>query len=413
MKEKKTKTKKIKPFFLPPSLLCRQFGGILLMSYLNGWKQMPRWLLRHGFASIPVANGALGMGCIGYPGHPVWEVTSGCNLRCIHCHATSGKPDPHELTTDEGKRLIDGLAEIEGFRTLIYTGGEPLTRPDIFELLKHSKAVGFANIIATNGTLIDEEMAWKLKDHGVVCNAVSLDAANPDIHNYIRNSPTAYDLTLRAMEATRKAGILLQINTTAMEYNMPYLSDLIDFVDKEDTGIMLMYQLVAVGRGEKIKNATLKKNANQDLSTLIASKQKGIKTIIEPVAGPQYWPYLLEGKDIKSGWRLRLAEKVFHGCAAGRGFLYIKANGDVWPCPFVEIAAGNVKVEPLKQIYENSEVFQNLRRREATLKGLCGECSYQRLCGGCRGRALAYSGDYLAEDPRCFIHNAGTAPGHH
>jgi len=394
---------KVKPFYDPPSLLFRQLGSVLLMGYLNRWRHFPGWLLKHGFPSIPVSNGAWGMGCIGYPGHPVWEVTGACNLRCIHCHATSGKAAPDELTTDEGKRLIDMLAAESEFRTLIYTGGEPLVRPDIFTLLRHSQKAGLANIIATNGTLIDEEMAFKLKEHGVVCNAISIDSADVATHDFVRNKPGAYELAMRAMEATKKAGILLQVNTTAMEYNMPHLAELIDFADKSGAGIMLMYQLVAVGRGEKIEKATLKKSANKYLSELIATKQKTAKTIIEPVAGPQYWPYLLEKNGIREGKLLKLAGKVFHGCAAGRGFVYVKANGDVWPCPFVEVNAGNIRDSSFHEIYKNAPVFQHLRRREELLKGVCGECNYKTVCGGCRGRAHAYSGDYLAEDPRCFI----------
>lgn len=394
---------KVKPFYDPPSLLFRQLGSVLLMGYLNRWRHFPGWLLKHGFPSIPVSNGAWGMGCIGYPGHPVWEVTGACNLRCIHCHATSGKAAPDELTTDEGKRLIDMLAAESEFRTLIYTGGEPLVRPDIFTLLRHSQKAGLANIIATNGTLIDEEMAFKLKEHGVVCNAISIDSADVATHDFVRNKPGAYELAMRAMEATKKAGILLQVNTTAMEYNMPHLAELIDFADKSGAGIMLMYQLVAVGRGEKIEKATLKKSANKYLSELIATKQKTAKTIIEPVAGPQYWPYLLEKNGIREGKLLKLAGKVFHGCAAGRGFVYVKANGDVWPCPFVEVNAGNIRDSSFHEIYRNAPVFQHLRRREELLKGVCGECNYKTVCGGCRGRAHAYSGDYLAEDPRCFI----------
>jgi radical SAM protein with 4Fe4S-binding SPASM domain len=343
------------------------------------------------------------MGCIGYPGHPVWEVTGACNLRCIHCHAVSGQAAKDELTTDEGKRLIDMIAAESEFRTLIYTGGEPLVRPDIFELLRHSQKAGLANIIATNGTLIDEEMAFKLKDHGVVCHAISLDAANPSVHNMVRNKEGAFDLAMRGIEATRKAGIMLQTNTTAMEYNMPHLPELIDYADRCGAGIMLMYQLVAVGRGEKIEQATLKKSANQHLSELISEKQKSCSMIIEPVAGPQYWPYLLEKGGIRGGPLLKLAEKVFHGCAAARGFVYIKANGDVWPCPFVEVSGGTVRNTGFHQIYHESELSRNLRRREETLKGLCGECRYKTVCGGCRGRAHAYSGDYLAEDPRCFM----------
>ena len=394
---------KVKAFYNPPSLLFRQLGSTLLMGYLNRWRKFPDWLFRHGFKSIPVASGAWGMGCIGYPGHPVWEVTGACNLRCIHCHAVSGQAAKDELTTDEGKRLIDMIAAESEFRTLIYTGGEPLVRPDIFELLRHSQKAGLANIIATNGTLIDEEMAFKLKDHGVVCHAISLDAADPSVHNMVRNKAGAFDLAMRGIEATRKAGIMLQTNTTAMEYNMPHLPELIDYADRCGAGIMLMYQLVAVGRGEKIEQATLKKSANQHLSELISEKQKSCSMIIEPVAGPQYWPYLLEKGGIRGGPLLKLAEKVFHGCAAARGFVYIKANGDVWPCPFVEVSGGNVRNTGFHQIYHESELFRNLRRREETLKGLCGECRYKTVCGGCRGRAHAYTGDYLAEDPRCFM----------
>lgn len=394
---------KVKAFYNPPSLLFRQLGSAILMGYLNRWRNFPGWLFGHGFSSLPVANGAQGMGCIGYPGHPVWEVTSACNLRCIHCHATSGRAAPDELTTDEGKRLIDQLAAQSEFRTIIYTGGEPLCRPDIFTLLKYSKEAGLANILATNGTLIDEEMACKLKEHGVVCNAISIDAADPQIHDAIRNKPGAFDLALRAIEATKKAGILLQINTTAMEYNMPHLPELIDFADNCGAGIMLMYQLVAVGRGEKIEKATLKKSANKYLSELIAEKQKNARTMIEPVAGPQYWPYLLEKNGIRSGKLLKLAGHVFHGCAAGRGFVYIKANGDVWPCPFVEVSGGSIREKSFSNIYEEAPVFRQLRRREELLEGTCGECNYKKICGGCRGRALAYSGNYLAEDPRCFI----------
>lgn len=392
-----------RPFYMPPSLLFRQLGSAALMGCLGRWRKFPHWITSHSRKSILVANGALGMGCIGYPGHPVWEVTTACNLRCIHCHAAGGVPDPDELTTDEGKKLIDQIAEVSDFRTLVYSGGEPLVRRDIFELLRHSQHAGFVNIIATNGILIDEEMAWKLKDHGVACHAISLDAADPDIHNYIRNNPRAFDLAVRAIEATRKAGIVLQINTTAMEYNMDCLPELVDFAEKQGAGIMLMYQLVAVGRGQKIKNATLKKNTNKRLSELISRKQKRASGIIEPVAGPQYWPYLLKSNGIHNRTLVRLAGLFFHGCSAGRGFVYVKANGDVWPCPFIEVSGGSVRESNFREIYESSAVFRKLRDREQTLKGLCGDCSYRSVCGGCRGRALAYTGDYLAEDPHCFI----------
>jgi radical SAM protein with 4Fe4S-binding SPASM domain len=393
----------LKSIFFPPTLVMKQLTSVIYFSNLVGWKKFPHWFLKHSFKSLPVAAGSIGMGCIGFPAHPAWEVTSACNLRCIHCHAESSTPDKDELTTDEAKKFIDDLAKVNEFRMLVYTGGEPLMRPDLIELLNHSRKAGLTNVIATNGTLIDDEVAFKLKEAGVVGAAVSLDSSNNEIHNHIRRNDNAFNLALRGMRALRKAGILLQINVTAMEYNFSTLDELIEIADDEGSGIMLMYQLVPVGRGSKIEDATLDIKENEKLLKTIAEKQKRVSTIIEPVAGPQYWPYLMEKKKKNGGIYLKLAKQVFHGCSAGRGFVYIKANGDVWPCPFVEISAGNVREKSFKEIWEKGEVFLNLREREKRLKGKCGECKYRKMCGGCRGRAIACYRDYLAEDPSCFL----------
>jgi len=393
----------LRSIFWPPNLIVKQLTSILYFNHLVGWHKFPNWFLKHSFKSLPVAAGSIGMGCIGFPAHPAWEVTSACNLRCIHCHAESNKPSRDELTTDEGKRFIDSLVRVEEFRMVVYTGGEPLVRPDLLELLHHSKGAGLTNVIATNGTLITEEVAFKLREAGVVGVAVSLDSSKRAIHNYIRRDDNAFDLAMRGIRALKKADILLQINVTAMDYNFSNLDELIDLADLEGSGIMLMYQLVPVGRGSTIKEATLDVKENERLLKSLAIKQKNISTIIEPVAGPQYWPYLMEKGGKPDGIWLRLAKKLFHGCSAGRGFVYIKANGDVWPCPFVEVNAGNVRNLSFTEIWNQSEVFLNLRNRENTLKGSCGECKYRTICGGCRGRALAYHGDYLAEDPSCFL----------
>jgi AdoMet-dependent heme synthase len=389
--------------FWPPSLVVKQMGSVLYFKHLVKWDSFYSWFFRHSIKSLPVAAGSFGMGCIGFPAHPAWEVTAACNLRCIHCHATSGKPAADELTTREAKRFIDDLAKVDEFRMLVYTGGEPLVRPDIFDLFEHSRRAGFANVIATNGTLIDEDMAFRLRKSGVVGAAVSLDSSVSEIHNRIRANPNAFELAMRGMRAVKKAGILLQINVTAMEYNFDTLSELIELADDVGSGIMLMYQLVPVGRGSNIEDATLDITENERLLTFLQKKQKHISTIIEPVAGPQYWPFLMEQSNKTDGIWMKMAEQGFHGCAAGRGFVYIKANGDVWPCPFVEVNAGNVRERPFESIWRDSQVFVNLRERENTLKGRCGQCKYRKICGGCRGRSMAYSGDYLNEDPSCFL----------
>lgn len=399
----------LKSIFWPPTLILRQLGSVLYFSYLVGWKQLPRWFLRHSIPSLPVAAGSVGMGCIGFPNHPAWEVTAACNLRCIHCHAAGGRPAPGELSTREAKRFIDDLAEVKPFRMLVYTGGEPLMRADLHELLSHSHRAGFTNVIATNATLITDQVARELRGAGVVGAAVSLDSVRAEIQDRIRNLPGAFEKAMRGIRALRRAGILVQVNVTAMDYNFADLEELIALADEEGAGIMLMYQLIPVGRGSDIREATLTVNQNERLLKSLVRMQKRVSTIIEPVAGPQYWPYLMTRRGRTDGFWRNLARSLFHGCSAGRGFVYIKANGEVWPCPFVEVSCGNIRGTPFRKIWEDSEVLRNLRNRENTLKGQCGECPYRAICGGCRGRAFAYTGDYLANDPLCFLHQeAGT-----
>ena len=397
--------RKVRPFWWPPSLILRQLGSALYVSALSRWRGLPRWILTYGFKCLPGAAGSRGMGCIGFPAHPVWEMTTACNLRCIHCHASGGKPAADELTTDEAKRLLDQLAEVSEFRMMAFTGGEPLVRHDLFELLAYSHALGFTNTMATNATLIDEAVARRLRRCGVAIAAVSLDGFDAATHDFVRGSPGAFEAALQGMRALRRAGILLHVNITAMEYNMDQIEPLMALVDEMGTGILLMYQLVPVGRGRGIGEAALDLGTNERLIRFMAQAQRTTRAIMEPVAGPQYWPFLLQRSGIRSGPLLRLAETVFHGCSAGRGFVYIKPNGEVWPCPFIEVSCGNVRQTPFPIIWATAPIFEDLREREERLKGRCGECEYRRLCGGCRGRAWATTGDYLAEDPSCFIHS--------
>jgi radical SAM protein with 4Fe4S-binding SPASM domain len=293
---------------------------------------------------------------------------------------------------------------VSEFRMLAFTGGEPLVRDDLFEVLAYAKARGFTNTLATNGTLIDDDVACRLRDCGVVIGAVSLDGFDAETHDYVRNQPGAFEAALRGIRALSRAGIPLHINITAMEYNLEQLEPLMALVDELNTAILIMYQLVPVGRGRGIEKAALDLGANERLIRFMVQAQRGARAIMEPVAGPQYWSFLLHRDGIKEGPLLRLAEQVFHGCSAGRGFVYIKPNGEVWPCPFVEVSCGNVRETSFSTIWAESPVFADLRAREERLQGQCGECEYRRLCGGCRGRAWATAGDYLAEDPSCFIH---------
>jgi radical SAM protein with 4Fe4S-binding SPASM domain len=397
-------TQRVLPLWWPPSLILRQLGSVLYSGALVGWRGLPRWLLAYGLKCMPGAAGSWGQGCIGFPPHPVWEMTSACNLQCIHCHVSGGERTSDELTTEEAKRLIDQLAEVSEFRMMAFTGGEPLMRDDLFELLAYAQALGFTNTLATNATLVDDVVARELRRCGVVIGAVSLDGCDAATHDFVRNRSGAFEAALQGMKSLRRAGIPLHINITAMEYNMDQLDPMMDLVDELRAAILIIYQLVPLGRGRGIESATLDLSANERLVRFMTKAQSHARAIIEPVAGPQYWPFLLQQAGIRGGPLLHLAETVFHGCSAGRGFVYIKPNGEVWPCPFLEVSCGNVRETPFSHIWATSPTLEDLRRRDERLKGSCGECEYRRLCGGCRGRSWAVTGDYLAEDPSCFIH---------
>jgi radical SAM protein with 4Fe4S-binding SPASM domain len=396
--------RRVRPFWWPPSLIARQAASALYVGALTGWRHLPAWFLRYGIRCLPGAAGARGMGCIGFPAHPVWEMTTACNLHCIHCHASGGRRAPDELTTTEGKRLLEQLAGVPDFRMMAFTGGEPLLRDDLFELLAYARALGFHNTLATNATLIDDQIARRLRRCGVVIAAVSIDGLDAETHDRVRGKAGAFAAALRGMRALRRAGIVLHVNITAMSYNVDQIEPLTALIDELGTGLLLMYQLVPVGRGRGIDHAALDLGANERLIRFMARAQRHTRAIMEPVAGPQYWPYLLHRAGIDGGPLLRLAETVFHGCAAGRGFVYVKPDGEVWPCPFIEVSCGSVRQAPFAHIWRTAPLLTQLRQRETRLQGACGTCAYRRLCGGCRGRAWALSGDPLAADPSCFIH---------
>lgn len=384
--------------------LTRQLRAALLLRKTTGWKHFGSWIVSNGPRTIPASAGAIGMGCIGYGYHAVWEVTEACNLRCRHCHATSSEAGPDELNTEDGKRFLEQLGRLPKFQMLAYSGGEPLVRHDIDELLAHSKKQGIVNIIASNGTLIDDARARELKRLGVYGVAVGFDSTDPEIHNTIRRSPTAFERAMRGIEACKKAGMIVQINYTAMKENIETLPEVIRFCHEIKADIMLCYQLVPMGRGAEIKNSVLTPDDNRELVRTIRNLQGESITIVEPVAAPQYWAHLLD-RDDKTPKPVIGPKAPFHGCAAGWGLIYIKPNGDVWPCPFVPVSGGNLREMELGEIYRNSAIFKELSDREQ-LKGLCGTCENRNVCGGCRAKAYAETGDPLAEDPCCYIHHA-------
>ncbi len=390
-----------RPFYDPPSLLMRQAVSAFYYGYLIGWKQLFHWLLQYK-KTLPTVSGAIGMGCIGFPIHPVWETTNACNLKCEQCHASSGKALSNELTTEESKKLIGEIASIKEFRMLALGGGEPLLRPDIFELADYAINLGLEISIATNGTLLTKDIAKKFKKMGVANIAIGLNANNKTLHENITHVPGSFEKSKRAVYATAEAGLNLQINTTVMNENREAIPELLDFASEVNAQIVLLYQMVPLGRGEVEMELSVKEY--KLFTDLVAEKQIYNRAIIEPTCSPQYWAYLLSRNGRKpSRLSMKLAKAVFKGCVAGSGLCYIEPDGEVWPCPFIPISGGNVHEKSLRNIWYESEVFQSLRDRERLTGEKCGSCRYKHICGGCRGRAYSHSGDYLSDDPLCFL----------
>ena len=396
------RTETVRPWWSPPNLIFRQVGSLFLAAVLTHWWKVPGWILRHSISCIPGAAGSLGMGCIGFRSHPVIELTESCNLSCIHCHAKKREGKGPELSTIEVFRLLDELAEIQEFRMVAFTGGEPLIRPDIYDILEHAKELGFSTTLASNGTLITKEVAERLSLAGLSILAVSLDAIDSETHDKIRGMTGSQRMTLSGIKEIKKAGITLHINVTIASYNEDQIQPLIRAADDLNAAILIVYQMIPVGRGADILNNALNRESNKKLIEEIAQSQRDVSVVIEPVAGPQYWAYLLKNAGIRKGRLLSGSEYLFHGCCAGRGFIYIKPDGDVLPCPFVPVSCGNVRNTHFKQIYHQSDLLKSLKDREK-LEGSCGRCQYKNVCGGCRGRAYSVTGNIFAEDPACFL----------
>ncbi|HEX7391679.1 MAG TPA: radical SAM protein [Thermoplasmata archaeon] len=375
--------------------MTRQLRSAFLIRRLTGWSKLPWWTTQAG-KIFQIAAGCQGVGCFGYPVHPVWEVTAKCNLECDHCHARAGDADrSDELTTEEGKtRVIDALAQVSDFKSLIFSGGEPLVREDLTELIAHSKRRGFYPIIATNATLITPEMARGLKRAGTLGIAASIDSMKDDVHDAFRRKSGALRLAREGIANAAAEGMYIQINITASKINIKELPDIISFADELRAHVILLYQFIPSGRGEESADLELTSEEFREEILTAGRLQRDLHPVIAPVGLPQYWAL---HNVMRNGGR---ASDVLRGCICGNGMFYIKPNGDVWPCAFVPISGGNLRQTSPAQIWNDSDIFKSLRDRE-NLKGICHDCSQRELCGGCRARAYALKGDLFAEDPKC------------
>lgn len=389
--------KTVKPFYDPPSLLTKQVRSALLIRKLTGWTRLPWWTTQAG-KIFQIAAGCQGIGCFGYPAHPVWEVTTRCNLKCEHCHARAGENEHlDELTTDEGKtNVIDALAKVQDFRTLVFSGGEPLVREDLYELISHAKMRGFYPLIATNATLITPDVAKKLRRAGLLGIAASIDSTRDEVHDSFRGMQGALRLAKEGIANASAEGMYIQINITASKLNKDELPAIVRFADELRAHVILLYQFIPCGRGAE--SAQLEFNADEFREEIlqVGAMQKDLHPVIAPVGLPEYWA--LHNVMRNGGQKT----DVLRGCICGNGMFYVKPNGDVWPCAFVPISGGNLRKSTVADVWYRSQLFNTLRDR-TNLKGACNECSQRSSCGGCRARAYAHTGDLFAEDPLCAL----------
>ena len=389
----KNRDKKIKPFYNPPHLLLKQMLMVLLYALLVGWNKRAflQWLFQ--FKNLIHAGaGAKQICCFGLNPHVVWEMTSRCNLKCVHCHAFGGDTSSDELSKEEAIALIDQIASLD-IRSLVFTGGEPLLREDLFDLIAYAKSIGFTVFIATNGTLITKEVAKLLRefDVGVV---IGVDAMNPEIHDCIRGVEGAYDAVMQGIENCIAENLYLHLNIVASRPNFDEVEKIIDYGDKIGVYSYFIYRFVPFGRGEEIRDYELGEEDFKALLDLILEKQREVRAIIIPVASPEYWAYVLQRRGIHNRRIINFLGHFFGGCLAGKGMMYIKPNGDVWACPFLPVPIGNVRKESMSGIWENLEKFGY---DNAKGDSECNSCEYEPVCGGCKTRRSK------EEDLKCLL----------
>jgi len=326
-----------------------------------------------------------------------WETTASCNLRCIHCRRLDvlDKPSPDELTTQEGKAFIDELATF-GRPVLIFSGGEPLVRPDIFELAAYARSKGLPIALSTNGTLVDEPMAKRLKEVGVYYTSVSLDGATAPTHDRFRG-PDAYEKTLRGMRAMQAEGIKVQINFTVTRMNVQDVPAMYELARANKAIALYLFLLVPVGCGVEIApSQMLTSQEVEEWLRWVAHKDREGPLPLKAICAPQYFRVEHETEEGDPG---PISEDR-KGCLAGLHMCFITHRGDVFPCGYLPLSAGNIRQRPFREIWNESGLFKNLRD-SSLLSGRCGACDFKDVCGGCRARGYYAQGNVFAEEPFC------------
>jgi len=345
----------------------------------------------------------------------VWNFTYKCNLNCKHCYSEAGNISKMELSTEEAMKVVDQIADF-GVTSLAFSGGEPLLRKDFFEVARHAVDAGLYVSVATNGTLLNEENARKLKEIGVHYVEVSLDGANAETHDFFRGKSGAFDQTLQGLKNCLKEDICTCIAVTGTKNNLTEIPSVLEMAENMGIDRFTLFNFVPVGRGKDIIAADPSPQEREELLIFLNKKLSEDHKIAILSTTPQLARVALQAHsptqdDIimplahmqatKISKRAKALADFIGGCGAGRFYCAISPEGNVQPCVFMPLVVGNLKTERLEDIWFNSPVFKDLRDR-GKLKGRCSRCEFKFVCGGCRARAFAYHNDYLMSDPGCI-----------
>lgn len=349
----------------------------------------------------------------------IWEVTQACDLACKHCRA-SAQPlrNPQELSTEEGKGLIDQVADMKA-PLFVFTGGDPIKRPDLFELVRHAVGRGVHTALTPSATpLLTREVIVRLKEAGLARLAVSLDGSRAEIHDAVRGVTGSYERTLDAIRSANEAGLPIQVHTTVSRHNAGDLDRLAERLSDMAIVMWSVFFLVPLGRG-KIDDLPSGEEFERIFAKLF-ELSKRVPFQIKTTEAMHYRRYLTQhnaaeraqgatpidpasGRAKAIGWATRRVND-------GRGFVFVSHTGNVYPSGFLPLKGGNVREQSLSRIYQESPVFCQLRDL-TLLKGKCGACEFKQICGGSRARAYALTGDFLAEEPCCVYQPRGyTSP---
>ncbi len=361
----------------------------------------------------------------------IWEVTQSCDLACKHCRAAAQPiAHPDQLTTAEGKALIDQISDMR-VPIFVFTGGDPMKRQDVFELIRYAADKDVKVALTPSATpLLTREGIFKLKEAGLVRLGISLDGSTPEIHDTFRGLPGAWARTIQAIEWANEAGIPIQVHTTISRHNAHDLDNLCALFEKLAIVMWNVFFLVPVGRGQL--GDLLSGEEFEKVFGKIYELSHRVSFQIKTTEAMHYRRYLLqhnlEEKRMGHGHpgsmgakheyepgipmsdaKTRTASWATRRVNDGKGFLFVSHVGNVYPSGFLPIQAGNIRETPLSEIYRNAPIFKALRNT-SRLEGKCGACEYKEICGGSRARAYAVTGDPLAQEPCCIYQPKGWEP---